>query len=120
MRTLLGIGALTGLLSVQDANATAAFSRQTGEPCATCHMQGYGPWLTDYGTKFKLDGYVAGDATKVPTLLNNFSAEIVASVTNVASKVPSGVLPSTSVFQPNARTNVVNDWDSLYYTGREK
>ena len=81
-------------------------------------MQGYGPWLTDYGTKFKLDGYVAGDAAKIPTLLNNFSGEIVASVTNVASAVPAGVLPKTTVFQPNARTNLVNDWDSLYYTGR--
>jgi len=118
VRILLCIGALGSGLWMHNANATAAFSRQTGEPCATCHMQGYGPWLTDYGTKFKLDGYVAGDAAKVPTLLNNFSAEIVASVTNVASKVPSGVLPSTNVFQPNARTNLVNDWNSLYYTGR--
>jgi hypothetical protein len=118
VRTLISVGVLASTFWMQDAYATAAFSRQTGEPCASCHMQGYGPWLTDYGTKFKLDGYVAGDAAKVPTLLNNFSAEIVASVTNVAAKVPSGVLPSTNVFQPNARTNLVNDWDSLYYTGR--
>jgi hypothetical protein len=122
VRALLCLFLAAGTLWMQEAQATAAFSRQTGEPCASCHMQGYGPWLTDYGTKFKLDGYVAGDAAKVPTLLNNFSAEIVASVTNVAAPVTqngaANSLPSTTKFQPNARTNLVNDWDSLYYTGR--
>lgn len=113
---LLSSLALTALSP--EALATAAFSRQTGEPCATCHMQGYGPWLTDYGTKFKLDGYVAGDAAKLPTLLNNFSAEIVSSVTNVQAAVPTGTYGKNSAFTSNARTNVVNDWDSLYYTGR--
>ena len=121
--TKIGKGFLTLALAglsflTSEAHATAAFSRQTGESCATCHMQAYGPWLTEYGTKFKLDGYVAGDAAKIPTLLNNFSAEIVASVSNVASAVPQGSLYGNNKYQSNAQTNVVNDWDAIFFTGR--
>jgi len=109
-------------LFASNADATPAFSRQTGENCATCHMQSYGPWLTEYGTKFKLDGYVAGDAAKIPTLLNNFSAEIVASVTNIDGPVPNGAqggpLYSNNKYQSSSQSNVINDWDAIYYTGR--
>ena len=115
---LLMVSTLALTLFAGNADATPAFSRQTGENCATCHMQSYGPWLTDYGIKFKLDGYVAGDAAKIPTLLNNFSAEVVASVTNLDSPVPQGAITSNTKYQNNAQTNVLNDWDAIYYTGR--
>jgi len=118
LKASLALLAFSASFFSSNAYATAAFSRQTGESCATCHMQGYGPWLTEYGTKFKLDGYVAGDAAKVPTLLNNFSAEIVSSVTNVASAVPQGTYFQNSKYASNAQTNVLNDWDAIYYTGR--
>ncbi len=106
-------------LPFQDALATTAFSRQTGEPCAACHMQSYGPWLTQYGQKFKLDGYVAGNANKLPDVINPFALEVVGSVTNTQKDVPPGQYydnsPGGHSFVNN---NAVNDWTALYYTGR--
>lgn len=76
-------------------------------------MQSYGPWLTHYGRKFKLDGYVAGHANKLPDLLNAFSVQAVASYTHTQKNQPGGAAPGF-----NSNNNVVNDWDALYYTGR--
>ncbi len=113
------------LLPLQNASATPAFSRQTGEPCTTCHMQAYGPWLTQYGIKFKLDGYTAGNANTLPDALNAFSLEINGSVTNLAKNVPPGQLYgvgssgqplNTGQSAPN--NNAMLDWVGLYYTGR--
>jgi len=101
------------LLFAPRAQATAAFARQTGEPCSACHMQAYGPWLTHYGRKFKLDGYVAGHAAKLPDLLNAFSTQVVGSFTHTQTGQPGGAAPG---FGDN--NNAVNDWDALYYTGR--
>ena len=118
---LYRLSLITPLLSaglMQNAEATPAFSRQTGEPCSACHMQSYGPWLTQYGQKFKLDGYVAGNANSLPTLLNNFSAESVSSITNTQGDVPKGTYFSNSAGVSNTNNNVVNDWDAIYYTGR--
>ena len=106
------------LVPANEAKATAAFSRQTGEPCAACHMQSYGPWLTQFGQKFKLDGYVAGNANKLPDVLNPFSIEIVGSLTNTQKDVPQGQYYSNSRGQSKSNNNAVNDWDALYYTGR--
>ena len=39
------------------AEAVPAFAAQTGEPCQTCHVGGFGPQLTPYGRNFKLSGY---------------------------------------------------------------
>ena len=39
------------------ARAVPSFARQTGQPCAMCHVGGFGPQLTDYGINFKLTGY---------------------------------------------------------------
>jgi hypothetical protein len=111
---LLSVFVLLFLLPQQNASATPAFSRQTGEPCTACHMQTYGPWLTQYGMKFKLDGYVAGNANTLPDVLNPFTLEVNASVTNMAKDVPPGQFFTNS--KPN--NNVVNDWTALYYTGR--
>lgn len=40
----------------RDTRAVPSYSRQTGLPCATCHLAP--PELTPFGRKFKLDGYV--------------------------------------------------------------
>lgn len=109
---------LIALIPINKATATAAFSRQTGEPCAACHMQSYGPWLTPYGQKFKLDGYVAGNASKLPDVLNPFSLEVIGSLTNTQKNVPSGTYYDNTTGHSNVNNNVVNDWTSLYYTGR--
>lgn len=39
------------------AGAVPAFAVQTGQPCQVCHVGGFGPQLTAYGRKFKLEGY---------------------------------------------------------------
>ena len=42
--------------------AVPSYSRQTGEPCTSCHYGGYGPSLTPHGREFKLGGYSDGKA----------------------------------------------------------
>jgi hypothetical protein len=39
------------------AEAVPAFAAQTGQPCQSCHVGGFGPQLTVYGRNFKLHGY---------------------------------------------------------------
>ena len=59
-----GIVAAALLLAAGAAQAVPSFARQTGQPCAMCHVGGFGPQLTDYGINFKLNAYTmkkAGD-----------------------------------------------------------
>lgn len=112
------LASFLSLFPFQGVLATTSFARQTGEPCTACHTQGYGPWLTQYGQKFKLDGYVAGHANELPDLVNALSAEVVGSVTNTAKDVPGGQYYANKTGQSSANNNVVNDWNALYYTGR--
>ena len=46
-------------VSSQEAAAVPAFADQTGQPCSTCHVGGFGPQLTPFGRQFKLEGYTA-------------------------------------------------------------
>ena len=39
------------------ADAVPAFTEQTGQACAACHVGGFGPQLTEFGREFKLSGY---------------------------------------------------------------
>jgi hypothetical protein len=50
-----GLGFL--LLAGNGAHALPAFAVQTGQPCAACHIGGFGPHLTPFGRQFKLSGY---------------------------------------------------------------
>ena len=111
---------LVSVFPFKEALATTAFARQTGEPCSACHQQSYGPWLTPYGQKFKLDGYVAGHANKLPDIINPLALEVVGSVTNTQKNVPDGLYYSnqSGSIQSNANNNAVNDWTAIYYTGR--
>lgn len=64
---------IAGLAS--PAAAVPSYSRQTGEPCTSCHVGAYGPALTPHGRAFKLSGYSDGHFT-VPlsaTALFSFS-----------------------------------------------
>jgi len=106
------------LFPIHAVLATTAFARQTGEPCSACHMQAYGPWLTQYGQKFKLDGYVAGNANSLPDAINPFALEVVGSITNTQKDVPVGQYYDNKAGQSKANNNAVNDWTALYYTGR--
>ena len=49
-----------GLLAIfvaRPAQAVPSFAEQTGQPCASCHVGGFGPQLTPFGREFKLNGY---------------------------------------------------------------
>ena len=44
-------------LAAGSALAVPSFAVQTGHPCQSCHVGGFGPQLTPYGREFKLRGY---------------------------------------------------------------
>jgi hypothetical protein len=57
-----GLVSVCGLLALAAAlphpvQALPSYARQTGQDCAACHVGGFGPQLTAYGTKFKIGGY---------------------------------------------------------------
>ena len=60
---LFGIAAL---ISSRSANAVPAFAQQTGQPCKSCHVGGFGPELTPFGREFKLGGYTLRAHASVP------------------------------------------------------
>lgn len=64
----LGLVVLVLLVSSTTAEAIPAFARQTGSACADCHAGAYGPALTPYGMRFKLNGFTDtdGNGTKIP------------------------------------------------------
>lgn len=72
-------------LFVTTAHAVPSYARQTGSACADCHIAGFGPQLTPYGTQFKLGGYTDtdGKGVKVP-----LSAMLVANWTKTSKDLP--------------------------------
>jgi hypothetical protein len=48
---------------VAPAHALPSFARQTGAACEDCHIGGFGPQLTPFGMKFKLEGYTQTGGT---------------------------------------------------------
>lgn len=48
---------LISFFAVASAMAVPAFTEQTGQVCAACHVGGFGPQLTPFGRDFKLSGY---------------------------------------------------------------
>src|SRR6266853_3791175 len=52
----------------QSASAVPSYARQTGYACVKCHVGGFGPQLTPYGIKFKINGYTETDhkGLKIP------------------------------------------------------
>lgn len=59
------VGAAT-LTSTRPAGAVPAFAQQTGQPCKSCHIGGFGPELTAFGREFKLGGYTLRAHASVP------------------------------------------------------
>ena len=56
---LIMLCAMTGL--AESAWAVPSYARQTGYPCVKCHVGAFGPQLTPYGIKFKINGYTETD-----------------------------------------------------------
>ena len=59
------------------ASAVPAFAQQTGQPCKSCHVGGFGPELTPFGREFKLGGYTLRAHASIP-----LAAMVIASVTH--------------------------------------
>lgn len=90
------------------ARAVPAFAVQTGQPCQTCHVGGFGPQLTPFGRNFKLRGY-----TQRAT---SFSVPI--SVMAIASYIRTDKkqsAPPTADFRTN--DNVALDQLSVFFAG---
>jgi hypothetical protein len=58
--------AIAALSSPRAARAVPAFAQQTGQPCKSCHVGGFGPELTPFGREFKLGGYTLRAHSSVP------------------------------------------------------
>jgi hypothetical protein len=97
------------LASTNGASAVPSFARQTGQPCATCHIGAFGPQLTAYGRQFKLNGYVGNDSgSHVP-----LAAMLQASLTHTSADQPGGAAPG---FAPN--DNPAIDQISIFGAGK--
>jgi hypothetical protein len=110
-RALAAIGCLAALVieSTEPAKAVPSFARQTGQPCATCHVGAFGPQLTAYGRQFKMNGYVWNDGgSHVP-----LAGMIQASLTHTSADQPGGAAPG---FAPN--DNPAIDQVSLFVAGQ--
>ena len=104
----LGLAAAIMALGISGADAIPAFAMQTGVPCVSCHIGGFGPQLTPFGRQFKLDGYTmrAGTGFTAPV-----SAMAIASYLHTATGQPPA--PGFS-----ANDNVALDQASLFLAGR--
>ena len=60
------------------AQAVPAYARQTGNACADCHAVAYGPALTPYGIRFKLNGYTdtGGNGLRIPAAVQVIATSI--------------------------------------------
>src|ERR1043165_9998588 len=61
--SLIAAGAL---MSPRVAQAVPVFAQQTGQPCKSCHVGGFGPELTPFGREFKLGGYTLRTHASIP------------------------------------------------------
>ena len=113
---LLAITLLTVAIGwTRGAEAVPSFSRQTGEPCTSCHIGAFGPELTARGRNFKLLGYSdqRADATNDwREQLQRFSGMVIGSYNHTSG----GVSPPQRWFSPN--DNLAIDQASLFYAGR--
>ncbi len=103
---LLAMAALA--VSATNAAAVPAFAAQTGMPCQSCHIGGFGPQLTPFGREFKLQGYTLRTNDKSIPL----SAMVVASYLRTQkAQIP----PPTPDSHPN--DNWALDQVSLFFAG---
>lgn len=64
---LVGAALIGGVaLTTKPAQAVPAFAQQTGQPCKSCHVGGFGPELTPFGREFKLGGYTLRAHPSIP------------------------------------------------------
>ena len=95
------------LLSVP-ASALPSFADQTGHPCSSCHVGGFGPQLTEMGREFKLGGYTMRSNSKsIP-----FSVMMVGSSTRTAKNQDEAPTANS-----RSNNNTTLDEASLFFAG---
>ena len=117
----LSLFALAILTMSPGAEAIPSFTRQTGAACNMCHTQSFGPNLTPFGRKFKLDGYTMGmDGSEGPFTkgIPPLSGMLMGSLTHTdqAQDRQPTTGPSSPAF--NSNDNLAMDQASLFYGGR--
>ena len=107
-----GMGILVGIAVAvfypRGADALPLYARQTGEPCATCHVAF--PELTPVGRRFKLNGYTMGGGTST---LPPFAVMLQPAYTHTEAGQRGGAAPH---FGPN--NNLALQQASLFTGGR--
>ncbi len=106
--TLLAAFAVSLLVLPGRGHAVPSYTRQTGQPCTSCHMTYVE--LTPFGRAFKLGGYTlsTGDRTFPP-----LSAVVQTSFTHTEAPQPGGAAPN---FGPN--DNFALQIASVYVAGK--
>ena len=98
------------------AQAVPSFARQTGQPCAMCHVGGFGPQLTDYGIQFKLTGYTT---TKGGDWIPPVAGMVMAGLTHTSKAQDPAALDGHSLTGTlKANDNFTLDQVSLFVSGR--
>jgi hypothetical protein len=106
------VALLLGAVLPITSQALPSYARQTGSDCVSCHIGGFGPQLTPYGMRFKIDGYIdsdGSDASKVP-----LSAMLVGNLTRLRKAAADD--DKVDGFKPN--NNAVFQEASLFLAGR--
>ena len=98
------------------AHAVPSFARQTGQPCAMCHVGGFGPQLTDFGIQFKLTGYTT---TKGGEWIPPLAGMVMAGLTHTGRSQDAGTLDGHSLTGSlKGNDNLTLDQVSLFVSGR--
>jgi hypothetical protein len=112
-----GLGAAVLLLLASTlAQAVPSFARQTGQPCAMCHVGGFGPQLTDFGIQFKLGGYTT---TKGGDWIPPLAGMVMAGFTHTDKPQDAATLDGHSLTGSlKGNDNLTLDQVSLFFSGR--
>jgi hypothetical protein len=115
-RAAAGVVALVLALASTLAQAVPSFARQTGQPCAMCHVGGFGPQLTDFGIQFKLTGYtLTKDGDRPPPL----AGMVMAGLTHTRKSQDAAALAGHSLTGSlKGNDNLTLDQASLFVSGR--
>ena len=103
---LVGGSLVLAAATTRPAGAVPAFAQQTGQPCKTCHVGGFGPELTPFGREFKIGGYTLRTKPSVPLALMT-----IASFTHTRKD------QSSAADHLRANDNLVLDQSSLFVAG---
>jgi len=108
--------ALALALASTFAQAVPSFARQTGPPCAMCHVGGFGPQLTDYGIQFKLTAYTT---TKGGDWIPPVAGMVMAGLTHTSKSQDASTLDGHSLTGTlKGNDNLTLDQVSLFVSGR--